>query len=116
MIIQRAPIGRGHAAQVKDDLIVNNARKAIGGKMVRALLWDDNEVRVSDAVAVNEITDAFQGEGRAHSAADALRDGHYVRRQWVGHVGEVVNMCGMTRHSPGAVSRSVMNADTISSR
>ena len=92
MVVQCLAVGRRYPAQIKHDLPVLDPGKAVRSQMIRALLWNDDEVCVGDAVPVNQVADALQGKRGAHSASDVLSDGNNVRRQGVGHVGEMVDV------------------------
>lgn len=61
--------------------------------MVGTRLGHDDQMSVSDAVAVGQETDALEGKRGAHTAADALSDDHDALRDFVGDVGEVIDVC-----------------------
>ena len=92
MLVQGLSIGRRHAAHVEDDLPVRDTRKAVRSEVMRPLLRDDDEVGVCDAVPVYQVADALKRKDLAYAAADALSDGHDVRRQRVRQIGEMVDV------------------------
>ena len=60
--------------------------------MVRALLRNDDEVGMRDAIPVYQISNPLEGKHSSHSPTDGLRNGHDVRRDRVGHVSEMIDM------------------------
>src|SRR4051812_48580813 len=60
--------------------------------MVLALLRNNDEVGVRDAIPVYQISNPLEGKHSSHSPTDGLRNGHDVRRDHVGHVSEMIDM------------------------
>jgi hypothetical protein len=92
VLIQRVTIGNRYAAHVERDATTDDAREPVGRQVVATLLGHDDQVGVSDAVAVDQETDALESKSRAHSATDALGDEHDALREVVGDVGEVIDV------------------------
>jgi hypothetical protein len=92
VLIQRRAIGNRHAAHVERDPTINDASEPVGRQVVRTLLRHDDQMSVSDAVAVEQKADALERKNRAHSAAGALGDNHDALREIVADVGEVIDV------------------------
>jgi hypothetical protein len=60
--------------------------------MVRALLRNDDDVGMRDAIPVYQISNPLEGKHSSHSPTDGLCNGHDVRRDRVGHVSEMIDM------------------------
>ena len=91
--IQDDAICNRHTSDIEDNLAVNGKSEAIGGEMVWALLRHDDEVSVSNAVAVHEVPDTLEREGGPHPPSDSLRHGHDARGDMIGAASEIVNLC-----------------------
>lgn len=92
MLVQDAALGDWHATQVEDRLPVDDPHEPIGGQVVRSLLRDDDEVSVMNAVAVDQVADAFERKPVAHPAAESLGDVHDALRDEIRDVGEMVDV------------------------
>ena len=90
MLIQRATVCDRDASHVKGYFAVGNTSEAIGSQVMRALLRNNNEVCMRNAVSVDEVADAFQWKNLTHAAADPLGESHDALGNWIGHVGEVI--------------------------
>jgi hypothetical protein len=88
--VQGVAICDRHATQIKHDFSVDHARKTVRSEVMYAVLGNNDQVRVGDAVAMNQVAHTLRGERRAHPATDALSDGHDVCRDRLGNIGEVV--------------------------
>jgi hypothetical protein len=76
MFVQCTSLGQRNAALAEDDLAILHARKAIRCKVVRALLWHQDEMRVRDAEAMHQHSHSQRLEDGHQPTADALRDYH----------------------------------------
>jgi hypothetical protein len=91
--IQRLSIRHRHSAEVENHLSIDDAREAVGSEMVRALLGYDDEMRVGDSVAVDQVADALHRKDGSHASANTLSDGHDVGRDRFGNIAEMVDVC-----------------------
>ena len=92
MLIEDCTLGHRNPAYVEDDLTVNDSGEPIGREVVGALLWHNDEVRVSNPIAVNEIADTLTFKVILHPAAYPLCHEHDALSDIVRQVGEVIDV------------------------
>jgi hypothetical protein len=92
MCIERDPVGRRNGSHIEHDPAIANMSKSIRSEVMRPLLRDDDEVRMCDAVAVDQIADTLEREHVPHLTADALRNKHDALSYVVSDIREMIDV------------------------
>ena len=90
--VQTLSIRNWDATQVEHDLTLDDAGKTLRSEMVRALLGNDDQMGVRDSITVNDIAHSLERKHLTQPPADVLGEGHDLRRDRVGHIGEVIDV------------------------